>query len=100
MINKIDIIRKNNKQIKKLLRIQYDIWPSNPILHLKTCIYLKYLDFRNNSLKHYIDSSKLVMKKLLKKEDVSIDVLKKNSCVIFISLLDPIGEVKSVSKQF
>ncbi len=37
---------------------------------------------------------------MLKKPDLQINLLKKNSCVVFISLLDPIGRVMSVSKQF
>ncbi|EAR83670.2 transmembrane protein, putative (macronuclear) [Tetrahymena thermophila SB210] len=84
------------KQISEI----FDINPQSRQSYFYAEIYCESFDVRQRKVRHFVKNSKLKLLKQLKKEDLGINIFRQKSCMVYITLLNPIGYIKRVSNTF
>ncbi|KAL4474213.1 hypothetical protein ABPG72_001752 [Tetrahymena utriculariae] len=88
-----DLLEKQISQI-------FDINPQSRQSYFYAEIYCENFDIRQRKVRHFVKNSKLKLVKQLKKEDLGINIFRQKSCMVYITLLNPIGYIKRVSNSF
>ncbi|EAS04134.2 transmembrane protein, putative (macronuclear) [Tetrahymena thermophila SB210] len=97
--------QKGNKLIQlrdyvdKILKILFNLNPFSRYLYFITEIFLDNFNFKGVKISSYISKSNRISLQSLSKDDLTINLYKPNSCIIYISLLNPIGKINRVTSS-
>ncbi len=74
--------------------------PTNKSLQILTEVFTEHIDYKIRRPKSFRINSKNISKLKMKKEDLSINIFDDKYCAIYITLMNPIGTILSISHSF
>ncbi|KAL4492575.1 hypothetical protein ABPG72_007688 [Tetrahymena utriculariae] len=85
--------------VEKILKILFNLNPFSRYLYFITEIFLDNFNFKGVKISSYISKSNRISLQSLSKDDLTINLYKPNSCIIYISLLNPVGKINRVTSS-